>query len=180
MRIPAAKAIAAASLALAAGIAAAAPAFADDYSTAQWYDNDYHSVLPGTSNWYEAGFSSTAMYDSTWGNNLIFSNVSSWADTGGSYTPDYIQLDDLFQADGVGMNCTGSIPAGLQCNASFTQTNVTKTVKSSHTKAVNYGVSAVHIGGNEITWGGEYATGTFGVGSSVYEADASEGEGWAG
>lgn len=169
-----------AALALATMTLGTSSALADTYNTGTYYDNDYHGVLPGTNNWYETGFSSTLNYDATWGNNATFTSVSSWADTGGGYVPNSIQLTDTFQADGIGASCSLGFPSGASCTASGTQVNIVKSSTSSGTTAVDHGYSAVQLGGTVISWVGEYAAGTFTVGSSTYEADASYGEGWAG
>jgi hypothetical protein len=143
-----------------------------------WHQNDHHDVLPGTHNWYEAGFDS--YFSQPDAATASWTGITSWALTGrddgqSATTPDWIKLEDIFEINGPTLSgCTGGLPPGFTCEFSWgTQRAVYSPDPEKNTLGVYHGWTKVNLGGQLFDHHAEWANGTFHVGSNTYAATAS-------
>ncbi|MCX5287081.1 hypothetical protein [Streptomyces sp. NBC_00183] len=176
-------AAAAAAAALLIGAGAPSASAADHghvIGQSQWAATDRHPSLPGASDWYEAAFRST--YSLASANTVQWNDISSWAMAGpnlGTGTlPRSISLKDVFEIDGVGASCGGGYPASFTCTVSGATATAQSSTSTSGNWSVDHGYGQVNLSaGVVVTYAGEWAKGTFTVGSGSYEADAVESDG---
>ncbi|MCD9880230.1 hypothetical protein [Streptomyces guryensis] len=167
-------------LAAAAAAALLTVAVAQTASASDWNAQDRHPSLPGASDWYLAAFNSTFSQPNL--HTAQWNDISSWAmagpNLGTGTVPRSISLTDVFEVDGVGANCGGGYPIGFTCSASFASATAQKTTTTSGGWSNDHGYGQVNLSaGGLLTYAGEWAKGTFTVGSGSYEADAVYSEG---
>lgn len=169
MRRSAGKTLAALALALTTGLAIAGPAHAEDQD---WSQGSIHYVT-GTA-FYSTGFSSHVHQD--WVSDAItFTDVLSYAQSNGGLNPSSVQLDDTWQIDGVTLGPC-QVGSNVSCNVGGSQTTATATSRSSGSDIIHR-FDSIGLGGGVVTWVGEWTKASFVVGSNLYVANASQGQG---